>query len=74
MFHKSFKIQDSVAILKEVSEQKLRMELVARIVKLLSEEIYEVEFLDQSGKTVAEYAVQGSDLLLLHYTLVTSSK
>jgi hypothetical protein len=74
MMDRSFNLLDSVAILKEVPEQKVLMGQVGTIVEFLADNIYEVEFSDQTGATIAEYAVQGSDLLLLHHTLVHTSK
>ncbi|RPA67762.1 DUF4926 domain-containing protein [Cyclobacteriaceae bacterium YHN15] len=71
---KSFKLLDSVAILKDVPEQKVLMGQVGTIVEILTDDTYEVEFSDQSGATIAEFAVQGIDLLLLHHTLVDTSK
>lgn len=71
---KSFKLLDSVAILKDVPEQKVLMGQVGTIVEILADDTYEVEFSDQSGATIAEFAVQGIDLLLLHHTLVDTSK
>jgi hypothetical protein len=71
---KSFKLLDSVAILKDVPEQKVLMGQGGTIVEILTDDIYEVEFSDQSGETVAEFAVQGSDLLLLLYPLVPTTK
>jgi hypothetical protein len=74
MMDKSFKLLDSVAILKDVPEQKVLMGQVGTIVEILTDDTYEVEFSDQSGATIAEFAVQGIDLLLLHHTLVDTSK
>jgi hypothetical protein len=74
MMEKSFKLLDSVAILREVPEQKVLMGQVGTIVEILAEDIYEVEFTDQSGETIAEFAVHGRDLLLLHHTLINTTK
>jgi hypothetical protein len=74
MMDKSFKLRDSEAILKEVPEQKVRMGQMGTIVEILTDDIYWVEFSDQSVATIAEFAVQGNDLLLSYHTLVHTSK
>jgi len=61
------KILDVVALLKNIPEKKLIIGQVGTIVEVLSEKVFEVEFISNIGETTALAAVDSEDLLLLHY-------
>lgn len=42
---------------------------VGTIVEELAEGVFEVEFANKLGETIAEFAVKIEDLMLLHYEL-----
>ncbi|MFN0049071.1 MAG: DUF4926 domain-containing protein [Cytophagales bacterium] len=63
------KLFDTVAILKDLPENKVVFGQVGTIVELLSDEVFEVEFADKFGETISEFAVKSEDLMLLHYEL-----
>ena len=63
------KLFDTVAILKNLPEKKLVLGQVGTIVEILETEVFEVEFCNKAGETIAEFAVKAEDLMLLHYEL-----
>lgn len=63
------KLLDVVALMKELPEEKLVKGKVGTIVELLAEGVYEVEFADRHGRTVAMCALSENDLLVLRYEL-----
>ena len=67
MKKKSLKLFDTVAILKDVPEREVVFGQVGTIVEELKEGVFEVEFADTHGATIAEFAVKAEDLMLLHY-------
>lgn len=42
---------------------------VGTIVEKLADGVFEVEFADKFGETIAEFAVSQQDLMLLHYEM-----
>jgi hypothetical protein len=58
---------DVVALTVDLSEQGLVRGQVGTIVATLAANVYEVEFSDEEGRTYAELALKGDQLLLLHY-------
>ena len=63
------KLLDTVAILKDLPEKKVVFGQVGTIVEKLAEDVYEVEFADKFGETIAEFAIKKEDLMLLHYEM-----
>lgn len=63
----TFHVFDVVALLKNIPDQRLQIGQVGTIVETLAEDVYEVEFANNEGKTIASVAVEAKNLLLLHY-------
>ncbi len=63
---RKIKLLDTVALLEDWPERKLRRGEVGTIVEVLAPDVYEVEFCDDEGQTYAELAVRGDQLLTLH--------
>ena len=63
------KILDVVALLKPVPGEGLRKGQVGTVVEILAPGIFEVEFCNRHGKTLAMIPVKAKDLLLLKYEL-----
>ena len=63
------KLLDTVAILKYLPEKKVVFGQVGTIVEKLTENVFEVEFADKFGETIAEFAIKKEDLMLLHYNM-----
>ncbi len=57
---------DTVALLDDLPERKLKRGEVGTIVEILAPDVYEVEFSDDEGQTYAELALRGNQLVLLH--------
>lgn len=60
------KLLDAVALLKDIPHKQLKRGQLGTIVEQLAGNVFEVEFADRSGKTIAILAVQAEDLLQLH--------
>lgn len=58
---------DVVALTEDLPERRLRRGQVGTVVELLDEDIYEVEFSDDEGRTYAELALRADQLIVLHY-------
>ncbi len=69
MKREDLKLYDTVAILKYLPEKKVVFGQVGTIVEELATDVFEVEFADKFGETIAEFAVKGEDLMLLHYEM-----
>jgi len=65
----NLKILDVVALLKDVPDKKLVKGQVGTIVETWDKGVFEVEFCNPKGETIALLEVSGDDLLLLHYHL-----
>jgi len=65
------KIHDVVALLKNIPEKNLLMGQVGTIVENLADNVFEVEFANNKGETIAMASVAADNLLLLHYELET---
>ena len=61
------KLLDVVALLVDKPEQRLVTGQVGTVVELLSPNVYEVEFLDSKGHTIAVTELKRADLLLLQH-------
>lgn len=66
MKKEKIKLYDTVAILKDLPEKKVVFGQVGTIVEELAEGVFEVEFANKLGETIAEFAVKNEDLMLLH--------
>ena len=69
MKKEKLKLYDTVAILKDLPEKKVVFGQVGTIIEELAEGVFEVEFADKLGETIAEIAVQSENLMLLHYEM-----
>ena len=63
---RKIKLLDTVALLEDLPERKLKRGEVGTVVELLAPEVYEVEFCDDEGQTYAELALRGDQLMTLH--------
>ncbi|MEK7258029.1 MAG: DUF4926 domain-containing protein [Bacteroidota bacterium] len=59
----------TVALLKPIPEKGLRKGQVGTVVEILAEDVFEVEFCDRQGRTIAMLPIKEKDLLLLKYEL-----
>jgi len=62
-----FKLLDIVALLVDKPEGQLVTGQVGTVVELLAPDVYEVEFLDSKGRTIAFTESKRADLLLLQH-------
>ncbi len=60
------RLLDTVALLKDLPERHLKRGEVGTVVEILAPGVYEVEFCDDEGRTYAELALRGGQLVLLH--------
>ena len=60
-----------VATLVSVPERGLVRGQVGTVVELLGPDVYEVEFVDDSGRTYASLALKAEQLMMLHHQPVT---
>jgi hypothetical protein len=58
---------DVVALTVDLPEKGLVRGQVGTVVEILSPAAYEVEFSDDEGQTYAQAALEGDQLMLLHY-------
>lgn len=63
------KLLDVVALLRPIPEKGLKTGQVGAVVEVLDKEVFEVEFCDKKGRTLAMLPVKRADLLLLRYEL-----
>jgi uncharacterized protein DUF4926 len=63
---RKIKLLDTVALLEDLPERKLKRGEVGTVVELLAPEVYEVEFCDDEGQTYAELALRDDQLITLH--------
>ena len=61
------KILDVVALLNNIPEHGLLQGQVGTIVEQLADSVYEVEFCNNKGETIASLAIEATDFLKLHY-------
>ena len=67
------KLLDVVALLVDKPEEKLNTGQVGTVVELLAPDVYEVEFLDSKGGTIAVTELKRADLLLLQHEPVMAA-
>ncbi|MDQ6693067.1 MAG: DUF4926 domain-containing protein [Chloroflexota bacterium] len=58
---------DIVALVEDLPEHGLSRGQVGTVVELLPPDACEVEFSDNEGRTYAEMALRGEQLMVLHY-------
>ena len=61
------KTLDIVALLVDKPEEQLVTGQVGTVVELFAPDVYEVEFLDSKGRTIAVAELKRADLLLLQH-------
>jgi hypothetical protein len=66
MAKKKIKLLTSVALNEDLPEHKLKRGEVGTVVEMLAPDVYEVEFCDEDGKTYAELALRGDQVIPLH--------
>jgi len=66
MAKRKLRLLDTVALLEDLPERKLRRGEVGTIVEMLAPAVYEVEFCDDEGQTYAELALRSDQLVVLH--------
>ena len=69
----SLKLLDIVALLKDIPDEKLVKGQVGTIIEMLDEGVYEVEFADKQGRTIASLALAVEELMLLHFEAETTA-
>ena len=60
------KLLDTVALLEDLPQRKLKRGEVGTVVEILAPDVYEVEFSDDDGQTYAELALRKEQVVLLH--------
>ena len=63
---RKLRLLETVALLNDLPERKLKRGEVGTIVEMLAPEVYEVEFCDEEGQTYAELALRSDQLMVLH--------
>jgi hypothetical protein len=63
------KIYDVVALLKDIPQKNLSKGQVGTAVEQLDDNVFEIEFVNTKGETLALEAVHTADLFLLHFEL-----
>ncbi|NLA41500.1 MAG: DUF4926 domain-containing protein [Smithella sp.] len=63
----NIKLLDVVALTEELPARKLRRGQVGTVVELLGQDVFEVEFADNDGRTYGSLALKEDQLLVLHY-------
>ena len=66
MTRRKIKLLDTVALLEDLPERKLKRGEVGTVVEVLAPDAYEVEFCDDEGRTYAELALGGEQIVALH--------
>ena len=69
---KKLKVLDVVALLKDIPAKNLVSGQVGTLVEELDENIFEVEFCNNKGETIAMASIEAENLLVLHYALETA--
>ncbi|MDX2250098.1 MAG: DUF4926 domain-containing protein [Bacteroidia bacterium] len=63
----TIKLLDVVALMKDVPEKRLKKGQVGTIVEQWTDQVFEVEFADKSGRTIAFLAAEEKDLMRLYF-------
>ena len=68
---KHFNVLDVVALLHELPEKNILKGQVGTIVEKLDDNVFEVEFCNNNGETIALETLSAKELFLLHFELST---
>ncbi len=63
---------DVIALLHDIPEKGLLTGHVGTVVEILADGVFEVEFIDDNGRTYATSALKNEEILLLHYESVAA--
>lgn len=63
----TIRVLDVVALTEDISDRGLLRGQVGTVVESLDQGVFEVEFVDNDGKTYAMLPLKSSQLLVLHY-------
>jgi hypothetical protein len=63
---KRIELLDTVALLEDLPQRKLKQGEVGTVVEVLAPDVYEVEFCDDEGQTYAMFALRADQLIVLH--------
>ena len=63
----AIKVLDVVALTEDLPKRGLLRGQVGTVVEALAPDVFEVEFVDNSGRTYATLALKADQLLLLHH-------
>ena len=66
MAKRKIKLLDTVALVEDLPERKLKRGEVGTVVEILAPDVYEVEFCDDEGQTYAELALRVEQIIVLH--------
>jgi hypothetical protein len=66
MSRSKIKLLDTVALVDDVPERKLKRGEVGTVVEVLAPDAFEVEFSDDDGQTYAELSLRAEQLIALH--------
>jgi hypothetical protein len=66
MDKKEIKLLDTVALVDDLPERKLKRGEVGTVVEILAPDVFEVEFSDDEGRTYAELSLRCEQLIALH--------
>jgi len=69
---REIKLLDVVALLKGAPNEGLVLGQVGTVVELLAPNVFEIEFANTDGETIAMLAVEDKDLILLHFEPVAA--
>ena len=69
MMNQDIKLLDTVALLKVMPDQNLKIGQVGTVVEIFSDNDFEVEFTDKQGRTIALLPLKRADLLVLRYEM-----
>jgi hypothetical protein len=65
--NREIRVLDVVALTEDISDRGLQRGQVGTVVEVLGAEAFEVEFVDNDGRTYATLPLKSSQLLVLHY-------
>ena len=66
MSKKKIKLLDTVALVDDLPERKLKRGEVGTVVEILAPDVFEVEFSDDEGRTYAELSLRADQVIALH--------
>ena len=66
MAKKKIRLLDTVALVDDLPERKLKRGEVGTVVEILAPDVFEVEFSDDEGQTYAELALRAEQIIALH--------